>query len=357
MRLTPLRRRSAFTLVELLVVIGIIALLISILLPTLGQARRAANSIKDLSNLRQLAQGMQLYIDGPGDKAWFPGSNLSSTSGILADPTINNDNLPVRLGMFDYLTPIAEMLDIDFNRGALETDRAERYQQLVTADPFLCPDYDGVIATAFTGSGGADLGAQQHVSYSMGALFTYAPNGESVPDDAGLSLNRTAYPQFYSLAGGYRPKITRIGNSAKKIFLGDGARFVNGGFPTYNFAYDANTGGNYATWGPFSRFSRGMQRAAVPADAGQSNSTYDSRQLWARHGNGTDGAVGNAFKQNVVFFDGHAETLCDLESSNPTFWAPLGTGIELSEFWNDTRDTFLGSNPPVNSEGEFIIPE
>lgn len=57
-----MRGRSAFTLVELLVVVAIIALLIGILIPAVGKARKVAQTTKCLANIRSLEQAHWIYM-------------------------------------------------------------------------------------------------------------------------------------------------------------------------------------------------------------------------------------------------------------------------------------------------------
>ena len=83
-RATPGRRLNGFTLVELLVVIGIIALLISILLPALGKAREQGFRIKCASNLRQIAYGVVMYANA--NKGKFP------RTYYVGDGVLQNDN-------------------------------------------------------------------------------------------------------------------------------------------------------------------------------------------------------------------------------------------------------------------------
>jgi prepilin-type N-terminal cleavage/methylation domain-containing protein/prepilin-type processing-associated H-X9-DG protein len=128
------RQHSGFTLVELLVVIGIIAILISILIPALGKARQAAANAKCLSNLRQWCLAANVYMTQ--SKGTFPtGKRLMN--GELGS---RQDFEAMKLTMLTIKIPIAALVCPSDRRlnGLYEPAHAHS-QKLDIADDYSLP--------------------------------------------------------------------------------------------------------------------------------------------------------------------------------------------------------------------------
>jgi prepilin-type N-terminal cleavage/methylation domain-containing protein/prepilin-type processing-associated H-X9-DG protein len=100
----PAVSKRGFTLVELLVVIGIIALLISMLLPALNKARASAVTVQCAAKLRQIGNAFSLYENAYG--GWSPAARPALPKTRNADGTLNWGGAIDYPGWHSFLVPM-----------------------------------------------------------------------------------------------------------------------------------------------------------------------------------------------------------------------------------------------------------
>ncbi len=313
------RRTRGFTLIEIIVVVGIISTLMGLTLPAIAGARSAARRVACAATQARLHKATMAYA--LNDDGWLPGINRTGRKyrlTIQAAQELEGTTTPSSpTTTFDWISPsIGD--DAKFS-----SNRAMRTKQIF--EELGCPESQRLNDQTYGYSN--DLvddfqpliendGIRQ-MSYLSPATFHLAGPGFSPTKYKRFGWTGPAIPPKR-----YLPKLEKIGRQpATKIFLADGTRYLTaGGILDFDVSANPKHYGSFTSSTPIYRGSTayGSGPSAPGFDithSGQSVSA-ERKRLSYRHSGGL----------NIMYFDGHGGTLTEEESKTDAApWYPSGS--------------------------------
>lgn len=262
-----LTRKSAargFTLVELLVVIGIIAVLISILLPVLNKAREQAKAVMCMSNEKQCMNAFMMYIaDHKGATPFFPPINMTfpqttpykKSLGFYMDPTDGGDS-KIRYDVGSFWPYLANSLHYT---GTPVPGKPNTVPPQVLYRVYNCPS-DTEFRTVRWGSVMRQASFDRNFSYSWNAIL-WAPPAKP------LDNNNPGQQGPWASKEKSVSKISQIIEPSHKIVL-DEERSPNDGWCFIGFDDLDDTPGNRHNGRANYGFADGHVESFAPEDIG-----------------------------------------------------------------------------------------
>lgn len=314
--ITIKKRQKAFTLIEILVVVAIIALLVAILLPSLRAARQQANTVMCASNLRQLMTGANLYQTE--NRSYCAGPN---TSGVGLHRNGLYEGAPASpVQDWDFISPVLGR-QMGFARGKTDATRLQKLQDILMTK-VKCPENSLRYYRLFQGAplpiSSAGQGHPFVTSYMTPAFFHLMP---AKMDSTLWEIEQTG--EAVTLPGGYAPTINLIGTASRKVYAFEGARYLDTSFGPMSLDYSTVTNAAGVKGTPQGNFtSRG------PAFQGFSGEPYSRDSLDKPMPVYQAVSLRHRERMNLAFFDGHVEAMFDHDASRLQFFVPKGSRVQ-----------------------------